>query len=120
MDALETKLGRPALLGSRGEPKPETKAFNNFLRTGDDTEIKTLSAGSSPDGGFAIPEEISTKIEALLLKQSVMRQICNAERSSTLNYRKVINKRGTAAAWVGETGARTSSATPQLANITFP
>lgn len=119
--SIETKLGRPGV-GRNGRPveTAELKAFNAFLRSGDDREMKSLSIGSNTDGGFAVPKEISTQIEALLLKQTAMRKIAKIERAGTSDYHKLVNKRGTAASWVSETAARNSSATPALAMITFP
>src|SRR5438105_3571394 len=104
MLALETKSGRPGNFGAGTgiDPSaPEFKAFDRFARTGD-YERKSLQVGTGGDGGYTVPKEISQAIEALMLKQSVMRQLCNIERSSTLDYHKVVNRRGTAATWVGE------------------
>lgn len=121
ISVIETKLGRPGTFGSLSslEPSTEVKAFNVFVKTGE-FDRKAMSIGSGPDGGYAVPKEISTTIETLMLKQSVMRQICNVEHSSTSDYHKIVNRRGTAASWVGETQARTTSATSQLADISFP
>src|SRR5439155_6102426 len=118
---FETKQGRPfGVLGDDGGVPIEIKAaWDRFARSGE-YERKAMSMGTGSDGGYAVPKEISQSIEALMLKQSVMRGICLVERSGTADYHKLVNRRGTAASWVGETEARSTSATPQLSDILPP
>src|SRR5205823_15010917 len=99
---FETKQGRPfgVLGGDEGVPIEVKTAWDRFARTGT-LETKALNMGTGSDGGYAVPKEISASIETLMLKQSVMRQLCNVERSTTADYHKLVNRRGTAASWVG-------------------
>jgi HK97 family phage major capsid protein len=120
-----------SLLHGGGDPTrkskaPETKAFEHYCRTGDMSQLKTegkggaMSAGVDPEGGFTVPSQINDTIEALALKQSAMRRLCTVVPSSTDAYTKIINKRGTAAQWVGEKQDRPETNTPDLAAINFP
>ena len=126
MDALENteaKSRRPQV-GQPGEKKsfsadPEVKAWNKFARTGDDAEIKAMASttNSSADGGYAIPKQIDSKIEALVINSSPIRQIANVVQISTMDYHKLVNLKGSVANMVSETTARTATATPQFADV---
>src|SRR4051812_44808484 len=77
---LEAKIGRPMTGGDYSEVKNvlalESKALAKFIRTGDDTELKTMSVGSDPDGGYGVTAQLSTEIVKRLYDQSPMHQIC--------------------------------------------
>ena len=72
---------------------------------------KDVSIGTGSAGGFAVPEEISRQIERLELKLSPVRGLVRVVRTMTSDYKVLVNKRGTAAAWSTETGTRTGTAT---------
>ena len=125
LDSLENKnarTNRPNF--GNGEIKsmdsPEVKAFDRYLRTGDSTEIKSLSIGSGPDGGFAVPRVIDGLIESVALKYSPIRQYATVQKISTSDFHKLVNKRGWGASWVGETDARPATTSAQLADIAPP
>ena len=122
-EAAATKAGRMAV-GAGGDVDPakaeHKKAFNAFVRKGVETglkdlERKAISVGSNADGGFALPEEIASDIQARLVEISPMRQLVTVVQVSTADYKRLIDIRGTASGWVGETAARPETNTPQLA-----
>jgi phage major capsid protein, HK97 family len=111
-------------VGAGGDVDPakaeHKKAFNAFVRKGVETglkdlERKAISVGSNADGGFALPEEIASDIQARLVEISPMRQLATVVQVSTADYKRLIDIRGTASGWVGETAARPETNTPQLA-----
>ena len=79
-----------------------------------------MSIGSGADGGYLVPQEIEAEIGRLLSKASPMRAICDVRQSSTLIYKKPFATAGAAAGWVAETGARTQTNSPTLAELQFP
>ncbi len=98
------------------------KAFGSFMRKGRDAglqeiEAKALSIGVAADGGFALPEDIDRNITALLVNLSPMRSLCDVVQVGTTDYKKLVNQRGTASGWVGETAARPATNTPTLAEV---
>lgn len=105
------------LVGPSGEERSEHfNAFMNFARKG---EIQAaLSVGSDPDGGYALPQEIDTEIDKLLLDQSPMRRICKVIPIRTPDYHKLVNLGGIVSGWVGETDARPETGTPTMAKLT--
>jgi HK97 family phage major capsid protein len=127
LDAMEAKADRPHL-GGGGSPgaiksdDPEVKSFNAYLKTGDRAELKavTMTIGSGPDGGYAVPKVIDNAMETLLLPQSPIRQYATVQPVSTPDYHKLVNARGTTASWVGETQTRPQTDGSQLVDLNPP
>lgn len=63
LDRMEAKANRPRISGDANPVMgvDETKSFTNYLRTGDATEIKSLSYGAGT-GGILAPETVSKNI----------------------------------------------------------
>ncbi len=130
LDSLMLAQARPVLGGERKAFDPATaehKArFDRYVRKGDgpngvnDMEVKALSEGSNPDGGYTVPLEIERTIDRVLAKASPIRSIAGVRAIGGATYRKPINIVEAASGWVGETGAITQTATPTLAALDFP
>ncbi len=83
-------------------------------------EVKALSIGSNPDGGYLVPPEVETQIGARLTAISPIRGIAGVRTISANVYKKPFMTAGPAVGWVGETDARTQTATPALDELSFP
>ena len=95
------------------------KAFGSFMRKGYDVglrdiEQKAVTLGTAADGGYALPEEIASQVQAKVMDISPIRAISTVVQVSTNDYKRLIDVRGGASGWVGETTARTATATGQL------
>jgi len=100
-------------------------AFDRYVRKGDTAaydslELKALSAGSNPDGGYVVPLEIERTIDRVLAKVSPIRNLATVRQIGTNVYRKPITTAGAATGWVAETDARSETSTPTLSAIDFP
>lgn len=100
-------------------------ALDDYLVKGEDSAIKALqtkalSAGSSADGGAAIPEELDRNIEQLLKDYSPFRAIAGQITVNGPRYKKLINEGGAGSGWVGETDGRPETGTPKLTEVTPP
>ncbi len=130
IETLEAKLKRPNMSGEGVNNEAETehkKAFNSYIRKGMDNglsaaEQKALawSTTAGADGGYAVPKQIDNSIESLMINVSPIRQIASVVQISTTDYHKLVNLRGTASGWVGETAARPATGSPTLADIKPP
>ena len=67
---------RPALSGAATEAAPHQKAFNAYLRTGDDDalrglelEEKALSTAVAADGGYLVDPQTSDTVQSVLKSQ---------------------------------------------------
>src|SRR5215471_9791882 len=131
IDTIELKQSRPVL----GREKPEAAetsaalehkaAFEAYVRSGDNNrlrafELKALSAGSNPDGGFVVTPEIEKQIGEKLFNISPIRSLSSQRTISSNVYKKPMMTAGPAAGWVGETDARAQTATPTLDELSFP
>lgn len=130
IDELMLAAARPALGGEfKAAPDRATRerkaAFDRYMRKGDASgfealELKALSAGSNPDGGYVVPLEIEQTIDRVLAKYSPIRSIATVRTIGGNVYRKPITTAGAATGWVAETDARTQTSTPTLSTIDFP
>ncbi len=83
-------------------------------------EVKAMSVGSNPDGGYLVPPEIETEIGKRLTLISPIRSIAGVREISGNVYKKPFMTAGPAVGWVGETDARTQTTSPTLAELSFP
>lgn len=81
-------------------------------------QYKDVTIGSGSAGGFAVPESISATIEKLELKFSPVRALVKVVQTSTSDYKELVSINGATSGWVGESGARTATATPTLREVT--
>ncbi len=129
MDKVAAAAARPVLAstiaGEGGEAPasaaPEVKSFiEGYLRRGRETEVKSLSSASGPEGGYAVPRQIDALIGRSLLDISPIRAIATVVQTGTAGYRKLVTTGGTPSGWVIETAGRPATATPDFAEIAPP
>lgn len=78
---------------------------------------KDVTIGTAAAGGYAVPEEISRAIDKLERKYSPVRDLVKVVDVGTSDYKELISIRGATSGWVGETGSRTATNTPQLREV---
>lgn len=125
LESLEAKMNRQGLAGGDTDPAQteHKQAFSGYMRKGAEfdhsIEAKALATGtnSGADGGYAVPKVIDSMISEFLVNVSPMRQVASVVQVSTPDYHKIVNIRGTASGWVGETDARTATNTPQIKDV---
>ena len=130
LDEITLKAARPALGGERGAVRSAAalehkQAFDAYVRAGESgglraLEIKALSVGSNPDGGYLVPPEVETEIGRRLTAISPIRSIAGVRTISGNVYKKPFMTAGPAVGWVGETDARTQTTSPTLDELSFP
>jgi HK97 family phage major capsid protein len=131
LEKLEAKMGRPGTaandntsFGGRAandntEIAAEKKALSDFVRH--NVEIKAMSAGSDPDGGFGVTPQLSADIQRRLYDLSPIRQICRVVNVGSFDsYDEPMQIGDTGATWVGENDARPGSVTPSLGLLHIP
>ena len=127
LDEMELKAQRPAfgIAASGARPSEHKAAFDAYVRKGEETRIrgiekKALSVGSNPDGGYLVPEEIERTVNSALKAISPIRAIAGIQQVSSSVYKRPFATTSAATGWVGETAARPETATPTLAELSFP
>ncbi|ABD87364.1 phage major capsid protein [Rhodopseudomonas palustris] len=130
LDELVLRQARPQLEG-RGKNagdvagREHKSAFEAYVRGGDAAplralESKAMSVGSNPDGGYLVPVELETAIGERLAVISPVRGLSAVRTISGSVYKKPFMTAGPATGWVGETDARTQTASPTLDALSFP
>lgn len=109
--------GKSSLGGTEGKA-----ALRAYIKSGDESGLvelqgKSMSIGSDPDGGYAVPEYLDQEVESLEKDASAIVRLARTVITAGPSYKKVVNLRGTTSGWVGEADARPETATPQLALV---
>jgi HK97 family phage major capsid protein len=139
LEKLETQMSRPgAFDGGKqdGETKAEAeyrRAFVGWMRKPTDMEsqskamsaFKSLEAtkaaqtvtGTGSAGGFALPEVIERQIARLSVDISPIRGISTVRTVGSPDYKELFDVNGAGFEWLGETGTRSQTNTPDLAEV---
>ena len=119
LDEANARIASAAMMrpGREIRDPDYTAAFAAHIRKGD--VQAALTKGTDADGGFLAPVEWDRTITDKLVIISPMRQICRTQTISTAGFTKLFNNRGTASGWVGETAARTETATATFGSLAY-
>jgi HK97 family phage major capsid protein len=129
IDALTLKARRPALGATSpcddSDEREHRAAFAAYMRGGDAAalvraEAKAMSAGSGPDGGYIAPAPAERELLSRMAAISPIRAIASVREISGGQLKKAFSTTGPAAGWAAETAARPQTASPNLADLTFP
>jgi HK97 family phage major capsid protein len=100
------------------------QAFNIYMRKGDQLlgaeELKALSVGSDPDGGYVVNPDLSGRIVARVFETSPMRAFASVQVISTDALEGLFDLNEAVSGWVGETEARPDTGTPALGKWRIP
>ncbi|MBU2483899.1 MAG: phage major capsid protein [Alphaproteobacteria bacterium] len=125
LEAAETKLARPAIIGKAAndnEPSEERKAFAHYLHRGDAIpaeEVKTLTVSSDPGGGYLAPAEMSTEFIRDLTEYSPIRQYASVRTTGAPSVKYPKRTSITNALWEGEL-EESSGSEPAFGQLEIP
>ncbi len=124
MDEIEAKLNRLGLSsGPRhgGSSTAEAKAMAAFVRRGDESEIKAMSVGSDPDGGYLVSPALS---DGMVRKAFDVSPIGRLARRVTIGagdaFEEPIDVDEIGASWVGEASGRPATDSAKLKALRVP
>ena len=121
MDAKAQKWAETR--GHRGEFNHEgmteyKNKFGQYLRKGDQImgadELKSLSVGSDPDGGYTVHPDMGGSISKKIFDTSPMRAYASVQVIGTDALEGMYDDDEASASWVGETDSRAATDTPQM------
>ncbi|MGC0052196.1 phage major capsid protein [Brucella pituitosa] len=101
-------------------------ALGTFVKTGNEEAFNGLGpkaamqVGVPEDGGYIVPDELSTTIIEAQRDVSPMRRLAKTVMTKASNYQQPFNLGGTASGWVGETDDRDETDTSKLTLLEFP
>jgi HK97 family phage major capsid protein len=127
VQTLEAKANRPTIDGTRREQDtPEQaeyrKAFQRFLRKGDDSglgelERKAMNSGSDPDGGYLVLPEMDTMIDRVADTISGLHRVARKVKVGTSKWEKVVKTSGMAMRRVADGSTGGESTAPKYAKV---
>ncbi|MGJ8603870.1 MAG: phage major capsid protein [Marivita sp.] len=129
MTKIDTKAGfagRPALAGGVPLEDVHYKAFDAYLRTGDDDAlrglelgVKSMSTVVNGDGGYLVDPVTSETIQGVLNSSASLRAVASVVNVEASSYDVLIDQGDTGAGWADEIGARTETGTPTIDRISI-
>lgn len=129
-EELEAKINRmgisgfePAATINKAALAKEHKAISAFIRSGgvDVSEIKALSVGSDPDGGYTVLPVLSASMTRRLFDQSPMRRLARVENINKGDaFEEILDPNDVDATWVGESQSRPTTSTAQIGKLRIP
>lgn len=123
-EELEARINRAGTGGgrpSKADRTQEHKALAGFIRSGDGNELKAMSAGSDPDGGYTVLPVMSENMTTRLFDSSPMRRICRVETITSGDaFEEIDDRDEIGATWVGEQQSRPETTQPKIGKWIVP
>ncbi len=117
---------RPALSGHMDIEPPHVKAFDAYVRSGDDDALrgltlegKAMSTAVSADGGYLVDPQTADRIRSILLSSASLRGVANVVQVEASSFDVLIDRTDVGSGWAAETAAVTESSTPTVERISI-
>lgn len=117
---------RPVLAATDYEA-PHQKAFDAYLRSGDDDGLrgleldsKSMSTAVNSDGGYLVDPQMSETIKSVLHSGASIRAVATVVNVEATSYDVLIDTSDLGAGWASETGSTSETGTPTIDRITIP
>jgi len=127
LDRKSVTMGRPALSTAAEADVPHQKAFEAYVRSGDDDglrglvlEGKALNTTVAGDGGYLVDPQTSESVKSVLSSTASLRQVANVVNVDATSFDVLIDRSDLGAGWADETTATTETGTPQIERISIP
>ncbi len=120
------QAARPALAAAASVEAPHQKAFEAYLRSGDDDALrglemegKSMSTAVAADGGYLVDPQTSATVQSTLASTASIRAIANVVNVEATSYDVLIDHTEMGAGWATENDPSAESGTPQIDRITI-
>lgn len=117
---------RPALSGQMDIEPPHVKAFDAYVRSGDDDALrglslegKAMSTAVSADGGYLVDPQTADRIRSILLSSASLRAVANVVQVEASSFDVLIDRTDVGSGWAAETASVTESSTPTVERISI-
>ena len=118
---------RPALATRTDNEAPHQKAFNAYLRSGDDDglrglelEGKALGTSVAADGGYLVDPQTSDTIKSTLSSTASIRAIANVVGVEATSFDVLVDHTEMGHGWATEAASTVETGTPTIDRITIP
>ncbi|MGA0539264.1 phage major capsid protein [Neotabrizicola sp. VNH66] len=118
--------GRPALSAAVEQDAPHQKAFDAYVRSGDDDglrgltlEGKAMSTAVAADGGYLVDPKTADAIRSLLLSTSSLRAVASVVQVEATSFDVLMDRSEVGSGWATEAAATVETATPAIERISI-
>lgn len=126
LDRKTMTYARPALSAHAELDVPHKKAFNAYLRSGDDDALrglvlegKAMSTAVSADGGYLVDPQTADTIRSMLLATSSLRAVSNVVNVDATSFDVLIDRSEVGSGWATEATSIVETATPTIERISI-
>ncbi|MFK7762752.1 MAG: phage major capsid protein [Roseobacter sp.] len=126
LDRKSTLPQRTPLGATHDAGAPHQKAFDAYLRSGDDDalrglemDVKSLSTAVNSDGGYLVDPQTSDAVKSVLNSSASVRSIASVVNVEATSYDVLVDHSDVGAGWATETSTLTETDTPQIDRITI-
>ena len=127
LDRKSLSRARPVLSAAAAVEAPHQKAFEAYVRNGDDDALrglelegKAMSSAVAGDGGYLVDPQTSETIKSVLKSTASIRQIASVVNVEATSYDVLVDRTDTGAGWATETDPAGETGTPTIERITIP
>lgn len=130
MTMIERKsqgLKRPVLSQGAEIEAPHQKAFDAYLRSGDDDALrglelegKAMNSAVAADGGYLVDPQTADTIKSVLSSTASIRAIANVVQVEASSFDVLVDHTDIGHGWATETADTTETSTPAIDRITIP
>ena len=126
LDRQSIVARRPALSHANEAEPPHVKAFDSYVRRGDDDglrhlvlESKALNLAVASDGGYLVDPQTSETIRSVLNNSASIRQVANVVTIESNSFDVLIDHADMGAGWATESGPVVETDTPAIERISI-
>ncbi|TLP56512.1 phage major capsid protein [Parasedimentitalea maritima] len=127
LDRKTQMTARPQLSAGVELGAPHQKAFQSYLRSGDDDGLrglqldgKSLSTAVNSDGGYLVDPVTAETVTSVLQSTASIRSIAAVVTVEATSYDVLIDHTDVGAGWATETDPSVETGTPVIDRITIP
>ena len=127
LDRKTNIAARPHLAAAEEAGAPHAKAFNAYLRSGDDDALrglelegKSLSTAVNSDGGYLVDPQTAEQIQSVLRSTASLRAVASVVNVEATTYDVLIDHTEVGSGWATEAGSVTETDTPSIDRISIP
>ena len=126
LDRKTTGFARPALSAAAEIEVPHRKAFDAYLRNGDDDglrglvlEGKGLNTQVAAEGGYLVDPQTADTIRSVLTSTASLRAIANVVQVEATSFDVLVDHGDVGSGWASETAAVAEADGPQIERISI-
>ncbi len=127
LDRKSMSRGRPVLSAAADAEAPHQKAFEAYVRCGDDDALrglelegKAMSTAVAADGGYLVDPETSETIKSVLKSTASLRQVASVVNVESTSFDVLIDHTDIGSGWSSEIASVSETGTPTLERISIP